>query len=214
MKTQISVNKALGELKLYDAKIKRKINGANLVAVEQEGRIPNSSTTVEEFKNEAKGAYQSILALIKNRNTIKAAVVQSNAETNVVIGGVTMSVADAIERKTSIEYDELLLRDLRKQRSDRLQSVEYINSRLDADADRHIETFLSGAQKDTRDSVDLEAMRAPYQKRKASVLEGVLDLDKIITELEDSIESFLSEVDNALTESNVVTKIEIDLADS
>ena len=47
-----------------------------------------------------KSNLQSLRALMRNRQVLKSAIAKSNEETFVTIGGVEMTVLDAIERKT------------------------------------------------------------------------------------------------------------------
>lgn len=54
-------------------------------------------------------SYDKVMGLISYRHKIKALVVQSNACTKVIVGKEEMTVAEAIERKQSIQYEKDLL---------------------------------------------------------------------------------------------------------
>lgn len=209
---KMSVNKALKELKLYTAKIERKIGQGNFVGFEQEGRIPNSNVTVKEFKEQGEAAFQSVKDLIANRNAIKSAVVKSNAKTIVTVDGKEMTVAEAIERKDSISFDKTLLHSLRIQRNAAQSKVERINVQLEADADRSISNMTQNMTKETKDNLDLDSIRKTFKVREATLLEGIKDLDKTIEDLEETIEGFEADVDISINESNVKTEIEVELA--
>ena len=47
--------------------------------------------------------------LISRRNKIKSAIIMSNAKTVVEVAGKQMTVAEAIDKKSSIEYEKELL---------------------------------------------------------------------------------------------------------
>ncbi|MFB8733012.1 hypothetical protein ACEQPO_01165 [Bacillus sp. SL00103] len=82
----------------------------------------------KKSKKKAKADDQSIQALIKRRNAIKSAIVVSNATTTIDVAGVNMTVAEAIERKTSIEYDIRYLRKLKKVYTELVDKAEQTNA--------------------------------------------------------------------------------------
>ena len=102
----ITITEALNELKLYDSKINKAITNAKLAGAAKKSADKIGVVTKDEFKEKAKSSYQSIVDLIENRNALKSAIVKSNAVTEVEIAGKKMTVAEAIERKNSISYDE------------------------------------------------------------------------------------------------------------
>ena len=107
------VTKGLNELKLLDSRIHRKIEEGEFVGAAKVS-VPNinGKMTKEAFKANAKADYQSIVDLIKRRNAIKAAIIQSNAITVVEVAGKRMTVAEAIDKKSAIEYEKTLLEKL------------------------------------------------------------------------------------------------------
>lgn len=209
-KTTISVQKALNELKLYDAKINRAIDNANFAAVSVKGAIPNSPVTIEKFKSNGQGSFDSITKLISNRNKIKAAVILSNAKTEVTIGDSTMTVAEAIEHKDSIKYEENLLRKLRADRLTAQVKINRLNEEIDQKAQRNIEATLGGADKKGQEGL-IDSIKKAFEDQKAVLVEGVKDLDDKIDAITEKQAQFLSDVDFVLTESNVKTDIELDL---
>lgn len=77
-------------------------------------------------------------------------------------------------------------------------SVPNVNSKISKE----------GKEKITQDSYD--AIAEPYRKANEYGLVDSLDIEKLIKEMKDKIEGFLSEVDTALQISNSTTIIEID----
>ena len=102
---KISITEALNELKLYDSKILKAITNAKLVGAAKKFSDKVGVFKKEDFEDRAKASYQSVTDLIANRNALKSAIVKSNAITEVTVNGKTMTVAEAIERKNSIDYD-------------------------------------------------------------------------------------------------------------
>lgn len=105
---KITVTEGLNELKLYDSKIEKAINNLKLIGAKKKSVDKVGVVNVEKFVADAKAAHQSIMDLIRNRNALKAAIVKSNAITYLEIGDQKMTVAEAIERKNSIQYEKEL----------------------------------------------------------------------------------------------------------
>lgn len=112
---KLTVTRALTELKTLDARINRKIQEGVFIGFTT-GRNPvRGYKNNEEFERDVKANYQSIQDLIKRRNIIKRTIVLSNANTYIEIAGKRMTVAEAIERKNSIQYEKELLKQMEKE---------------------------------------------------------------------------------------------------
>ena len=97
------VTQALNELKLLDSRIEDATNNAIFViAAKKNEKKVNPNLTKEDFEIRSKAFYQSIMDLIERRKKIKAAIVASNAVTKVTVHDEEMTVAEAIERKSTI----------------------------------------------------------------------------------------------------------------
>ena len=93
---KISITEALNELKLYDSKITKAITNATLCGATKKSSDKVGVVKKEDFEDRAKASYQSVTDLIANRNTLKSAVVKSNAVTEVTVDDKVMTVAEAI----------------------------------------------------------------------------------------------------------------------
>lgn len=202
------VTKALNELKLLDSRIHRAINESNFIAAAKtiEKKI-NPGTTKEDFIESAKSSYQSILDLIERRSKIKTAIVASNAVTYVNINEVTMTVADAIELKTSIEYEVYLLRHMTKQFDKAKENAAHANFLMEERIDKYIETMLGKEAKANKDSYS--DMITPIRTANEYSIVDPINLEEKIKALTEKIEGFRSEVDSALQISNCTTWVEI-----
>lgn len=202
------VTQALNELKLLDDRINKAINDAVLViAAKRSEKKVNPNLTKEEFEIRAKAGYQSVLDLIERRKKIKAAVVTSNAVTKITVHGEEMTVAEAIERKGTIDYEVSLLRQMQSQWGVQNREMNMQNMRMEERIDKYIETFVG---KDTSKSKDneLEAMIKPMRESGEYALVDPLSIEKKIADLDDYIKGFRSEVDAMLQISNCNTYIE------
>lgn len=207
---KITVTEALKELKLYNDKIYKAIDRAEFVGAAKKNSDMIGHKKKETYENDAKSSFDSISALIRNRDTLKSAIVNSNATTMVEIGGTEMTVAAAIERKTSIEYDKQFLNAMKSQFNAAISRVANENTKVDNQCDKLIETQLSGDNKQKLDKVDIEAFTAPYRKQREFSLLDPLNIEKKITELEARIDAFEAEVDIKLNVSNALTTVEVD----
>ena len=202
------VTQALNELKLLDDRINKAINDAVLViAAKRSEKKVNPNLTKEEFEIRAKAGYQSVLDLIERRKKIKAAVVTSNAMTKVIVHGEEMTVAEAIERKSTIDYEISLLRQMQSQWGVRNREMNMQNMCMEERIDKYIETFVGKDTSKAKDN-ELEAMIKPMRESGEYALVDPLSIEKKIADLDDYIKGFRSEVDAVLQISNCNTYIE------
>lgn len=206
------VTKGLNELKLLDNRIYRKIGESEFVSYAKVA-VPNVNGKIskEAFKANAKADYQSISDLIKRRNLIKSAIIKSNAITMVRVGDKTMTVAEAIDKKSSIEYEKSLLDTLKNQYTIASEKIEKFNDKVDESIEQLLNTAYGkeGKEKITQGSYD--AIAEPYRQANEYGLVDILEVQKLMKTMKDSIESFESEVDTVLQISNSITLIEIDI---
>lgn len=208
---KISITEALNKLKLYDAKINKAIEQHEYVGAAKKSSNMIGAQSKEKFKENAKSSYQSVVDLIKNRNKLKSLIVQSNATTTVEINGRTMTVAEAIERKNSIQYEIDLLNTLKHQYSSATRTVNSENKRVDAQIDSLLETFI-GKDSEKKSTKEGQAVIADsYREKNEFELVDPLDIYDKIQELENEIDGFNSNVNTALVLSNATTFIEIEI---
>ena len=206
---RISITEALKELKLYDQKITKALSSASFIGAKKKSDDKVGVFKTENFIKNAKSGYQSVTDLIRNRAKIKAAVVQSNAVTKVEIAGETYTVAEAIERKSSIQYEKYLLTGMKSAWKVATDKVSKENARVDAQVDKMLETFLGKDSDKKVSESDLSAISDPYREKNEWELIDPLDLFTKIGELEDEIDCFEADVDVRLSVSNSVTYIEV-----
>lgn len=208
MSTEISVAKGLSELKVLETRIYRAISDAKFGAIKVGNKLSDGFKTEEEVNKDAKASLDSINDLIKRRNNIKSAIVESNAETFVDVAGVKYTVASAIERKSSIDYEKHLLMIMRNQYSQLLKTEEKTNNEVKERLDKQLNS-LFGKDGDKEDEVAKKYSESFKKDNEATIVDPI-NLRKKIEELANSIEEFESNVDFALNESNVLTKITIE----
>lgn len=208
---KITVTEGLNELKLYDSKIKKAIDNLKLIGAKKKSVDKVGVVNVEKFVADAKAAHQSIMDLIRNRNrnTLKAAIVKSNAITYLEIGDQKMTVAEAIERKNSIQYEKELLFAMKAQYGSATVTVNKENAKVDNKVDELIQSFVSRDTTKKFDKNEQTAVEALYREQNEWELVDPLNLFDIMTKLEADIDTFESQVDGKLSLCNATTFIEL-----
>lgn len=204
---KLLVTQALNELKLLDSRIVNEICKSKFVAsakTVEKNITPYCSK--ENFITKAKASYDSINALIERKSKIKAAVIASNATTKVEINGVTMTVAEALELKTSIGYKQDMLTDMKSQLASAKSEMEKRNLDLERKIDNILETMVSKDAKTKKD--DFKEITDPMRTNGEYSLVDPLRIEDVIEKLENEIEGFKSNVDSVLQISNCITTIE------
>lgn len=121
-----------------------------------------------------------------------------------------MTVAEAIDKKSAIDYEESLLEELNNQYILAAEKVSKENNKVDESVEQLLNTAYGkeGKEKITQSSYD--AIVNPYRQANEYELIDSLDIEKLIKNMREEIESFKSEVDTVLQISNSTTMIEID----
>lgn len=196
----ITVTRALVELKTVDRRIKKAREGCVLVTYKS-----GSEDTPKNKITESK--LQQVTDLIERRKALKAAIVKSNAITAVKIGDREYTVAEAIERKSSIAYEKDLLRDMKVQLGNVTRQVEVFNEKVQTKLDGMLEKSFGSNQKANAD--ELKAFSESYLRSNRAEIVDPLDLGERIEKLETKIVDFEAEVDLVLSESNATTTIQV-----
>lgn len=208
-KRKISITAALVELKTLDSRIMKTINDCNFVGAKKKSSDMVGHFKKDNFVENAKADYQSINDLITNRAALKSAIVQSNAVTTVEIGGVNYTVAQAIEKKSSIEYDKTLLMAMKQQYKKATDQVLKENGKVDTQVENMLLTFLGKDTDKKLNESDLELITTPIREKNEWELIDPLNLYEKIQKLEKEIDEFLADVDIKLSVSNAITFIEV-----
>lgn len=211
----LTVQEALNELKVLDKRIERKLGDTKYVGVVQEDKLvypASSKGDKDKFISDAKSSIDSLLDLIAYRHALKAGVLRSNALTEIVIGDKKMTVAEAIDYKTSIQSEKDLVQTLVNDLTQATTKMTRINNDIDTALEKKQNSLLS-SEKDDKSSEFIKFLKEQAEREKATVLE--LEVGKALvsdyTKAKlDSIEQFEQTVDFKLTASNVSTEITVE----
>ena len=207
---RISLHRALGELKLIDNKINKQLSKISPVGFRKKGdtALVNGSIEREKFKESAISTYDSIRALIKRKTIIKTAIVLKNATTTVRVGEETMTIAEAITKKSYIAADMALLDKLKQSDTKVRAIVERDNTTVANNALKLVQAAMGSESDSKADEVDI--IKSTYIENNEVVLVDPLQITEVIERLDNSIDVFRTEVDSVLSEANATTFIELE----
>ena len=121
-----------------------------------------------------------------------------------------MTVAEAIERKSSIVYEKKLLNSMKDQYASATQAVNRENTKVDNKVDELIQTLVGRDTTKKLDKDEQAAVETPYRAKNEWELVDPLGLLDLMTKLEEEIDTFESQVDGKLSLCNATTFIELD----
>ena len=205
MATEMSVTQALAEVKLLEKRLQKTLDTETTqwIAVATKTR----PVDVAELKRRAQAADQSFMALVGRRDRLKQAIVKSNATTQVKIGEWIGTVAEAIERKTSIRYKQEFLSLLKNQYSSALETYKAEQEEVNRRLDRMLTSELG---KDVRTNPDtIAALTTTFRENNKVELVDPIHLADQIARFEEEIDTFVTNVDWVLSESNGRTMVSI-----
>lgn len=203
MAQQMSITQALAELKLLDKRINKALDHVTWADV----KTKSHPVDTEAFAKTVRAEYQSFMDLVKRRDGIKRAVVLSNATSRVKIGAWEGTVAEAIEYKTSIGYKKRLLEEMQSQLYHANAKFQEQQEAVDARLEKLLHSELG---KDVKTSPEtITALTNSFRENNKVELVNPLDLTARVRELEDEIESFETNVDWVLSETNGKTLIAV-----
>lgn len=203
--SKISVTRALAQVKSLTDRIQRGTQ-AQFIVVSVGSKVAGKPSE-DEAKQFVKANLQTVRDLIALRTKLKSAIVKSNSTTQVTIGGVSMTVAEAIERKSSIVLEQNLLHTMITQQANAVATVERLNVDVARRSEEAVGTLL-GRDRKTDDEDCMVVARAIEAKSKAVLLDEN-KLDTLIPQMTLELDQFLLEVDFALSEINATTQIEV-----
>ena len=200
---KMSITQGLAELKMLDKRITTHLKHLRWCDVSTEA----NRVDAEKLKSRAEAEYQSYMDLVKRRDSIKRAIVLSNATTRVKVAEWEGTVAEAIEHKSSIEYKRRLLESMKAQLQEARAKYETAKGQMDAKLERLLQSELG---KDVKTNPDtLAALTNTFRSQNKIDLVDPLDLAAKVSALEEEITSFETNVDWVLSEANGKTTVEI-----
>lgn len=207
----MTIHKGLAELKILDGRIKKEIQNGSYCAANKHSNDKINGIPIEDFKKAVQGTYDKAIDLINRRKAIKKAVVLSNAKTTVKIADVEYTVAEAIEMKNhGIELESMLINTMDSQYKMAQVEVNRQNgNNLEERADQYV-TAIYGQKEGKTVTADIEKVRKDFLESNSYEIIDPINIPEKSEELRNKIDSFMAEVDSALSVSNALTEITIE----
>jgi hypothetical protein len=211
-KVKKSITRLLAERKALADRINI-ASGQSFIGIQKGNRNPTvlgaSDLSVATAEALYRGNLDKVIGLISYHRRITAALIASNATIRVTIGAETMTVAEAIERKTSVKQERTLLNQVMASSQITQNKIDMGNKAVEETIERQLVQIYGGektkitadARKETADSIN------------AASLLSVIDPNKLrefATKELERINQFETEVDFVLSESNAKTEIELE----
>ena len=219
MSEKMLVTQALDERDLLVKKIADKIEKASFVDTikPNEDKVYAKRIGKEEYAREAEAAYQQIVDLIDRFQKIDAAIVASNARTEITTSYGTFTVAGAISLRSRLrglgayegeaDFEGRLQNKLRNEYSERVRFCDLKNTQLQSTAES-MRLSILGKDSKTKDEKPLGVVDA-YVKENTTELVDPLDVKKKLEALEEKRSTLLTELDTQIKVSNATTFIEV-----
>lgn len=201
---KMTITEGLAELKMLTKRIEKAIYKDYIWSAK---KIDMTETEIAKHKEIAEANMKSVEDLIKNRNAIKSAIVKSNAVTMVKVAGEEMTVAEAIERKTSIGSEKELLSEWQRQYVQAKNNVDVQNRGVQARIDNMLSQIASSAKSDIEEAQ--KVMSETYMQNNGWDIFDPVDIKSKIDAYDAMIDEFEKNVDIVLSMSNAVTMIEV-----
>ena len=219
MSEKMLVTQALDERDLLVKKIADKITKASFVDTikPNEDKVYNKKVSKEEYAKEAESAYQQIVDLIDRFQKIDAAIVASNANTEITTSYGTFTVAGAISLRSRLrslgayggeaDFEGMLQNKMRAEYNERVRFCDVKNSQLQSTAEG-MRLSILGKDSKTKDEKPLGVVDT-YVKENTTELVDPLDVKKKMEMLEEKRNTLLTELDTRIKVSNATTFIEV-----
>ena len=219
MSEKMLVTQALDERDLLVKKIADKIAKASFVDTikPNEEKVYAKRISKEDYAKEAESSYQQIMDLIERFQKIDAAIVASNAQTEITTSYGTFTVAGAISLRSRLrglgtyeyeaDFEGNLQNKMQAEYNEKVRFCDNKNSQLQATAE-DMRLSILGRDSKTKDDKPLSVVEA-YVKENTTELVDPLDVKKKLEALEEKRNTLLTELDTQIKVSNATTFIEL-----
>jgi len=211
----MTMHQVLAELKVLDSRINKALNVGLIASYKGEPTEEEKEASI----NTMKSAYDSVTHLIANKKALEIARAHSNDTTIVKVGNKEYTVSEAIKRKHTINYEKMLLQQMVDQLNRTKRDVDNKNAEVERSKQNYALRSYE-ATKTEADSNDLSLklqkiaeLEAKFVKENSYSILDPLKLEEKIVKLEKEISDFEVNVDAALSVSNAVTSVTVQLLD-
>lgn len=209
---QISVQRALTELKSYEKKINSLTMGANFCVLNKPGKKINGLQTPDEFVKTQLVALNKISDIIAKKSLYKSLIYKANATTKVIYKVkdtlTEVTVADLIAKKEAAPFELALYRTILAAINKNKTLLQRESELLTDKASEFVKTIMGKEKATSGSSEESVKVMDKFIKDNVSELVSVLS-EQAVSEKISELEDFLLEVDTLLSEANARTMISV-----
>jgi hypothetical protein len=191
---EMTLTEALVQLKALNERIFDAIADGEFATSARQG------DDMEHKQREMASRTQSITDMIRRRLNIKRAVIAANAATTVVVNGEEMTLAEAIELRSSIVYQRKLLLALKAQYA----FAERDAQQLTDNAEHRLDSLLKDAAADEHGTI-----REQFMAKQKGVVVTCGGFDGLVRELSELVETVDTQLDATLSVANAHVTVEV-----
>jgi hypothetical protein len=213
MAKQITVTEALSTLKLLDKKIEKQSKVLEFYAWETvaNGKVMvgrDYFPSVKDATDFITKAHDKVTSLMASRARLKSKVVASNAQTKVNIGKAEMTVAEAIEYKSSISSQLVVENRINHAIAKVTRAQDDLETRIQTQIENKVNLVLGNKKSLDASDDTLQIIEKQVRESNKIVFHDPLSAVGLMSNLSEEILEFLGSVDVVLTVSNSTTMVE------
>lgn len=209
MSKEITLTEALATLKVLRAKQDNLVRTGTFVGVSSRDKVGTQDRKVAEAQFQSE--FDRLKAFGDKIREIGAKLYEANSKTNVVIGGKSYTLAEAIYRKSNTAAEAERIRVLKAALSRAEATAAKAKEIAEKRADQQVESLLSGRTKDNDVASMAVEMRSKLVADEKIELIDPNKLSEFILAAEEDLVTFSTEVDVAISLVNATTKITVNI---
>lgn len=207
MKTSMSLHRVIAEIKSLEEKLSRLSGQAFVAVVVGDDAIAVEKTAVA--KKASQSQFDSTVSQMTNLAALKSARNKANSVIPVTIGGVEMTIDEALARKAALPFKVTLANTLQAQFNAAQRLVDSNTAQIEAKVAQQLATMFTSTRKATEDEITV--IRTAAERNAKAVMVFADGLKERVDVLKKEIEDFTTEVDFVLSEANALNKVEVEL---
>lgn len=206
---QMTLAKALVELKLLDSRVEKARCAFVPVAIKKGPKFLSSAITSQEaFEQETVADWQKLRNYYERRRKIKGAILKANATTVLTIAGCEYTLAEAIDMKRAMDVEQDMLDTVKGKVRTAQTEVDRLNVGARDKLLKLLESMYAKRENQLSES-DHEAVSKPFNEANEASLVDPIGIEKVMKDSQERIDLFHADVDVALSVCNATTSIEI-----
>lgn len=201
---EMSLHRVIAEIK----NLEQKLAGQQQIvtSVLKKDRMAGSQTA-EQFEVDSQGKVDAFSANLARLRALKVARNLANATNKISVGGIEMTIDEAIARKSTAKFAEQFIYSVRSQIVNAVNQVSVASTEVERKIEAQV-SAIGGSTKKVSDE-ELKTIRAMIERSTGREIVMGKNVEAFIKKLTEELEQFMVEVDFALSEANASVKVEV-----